>query len=132
MPIRVLDCRIYFSDNGNAQNAYDHLVALSEHAAAHDIQVGAEPQQSWVRLHDCHADEQGGDTELCSTVSLSVIGGTDPGDPGDGDYPAWQEWDGTNESLYQIGDRVTHNGLNWESTAADNHWEPGVFGWQQI
>jgi hypothetical protein len=28
-----------------------------------------------------------------------------------------------------IGDRVTHNGTDWESTVADNVWEPGVFGW---
>jgi hypothetical protein len=30
---------------------------------------------------------------------------------------------------YQIGDRVTHNGQTWTSTAANNVWAPGVFGW---
>lgn len=30
---------------------------------------------------------------------------------------------------YQIGDKVTHNGQTWISTAADNVWEPGVYGW---
>jgi hypothetical protein len=33
---------------------------------------------------------------------------------------------------YQIGDKVTHNGSTWESTAADNVWEPGVYGWVEI
>jgi len=33
---------------------------------------------------------------------------------------------------YQIGDKVTHNGFTWESTAANNVWEPGVFGWVKI
>lgn len=47
-------------------------------------------------------------------------------------YPAWQVWSGLNEDLYQIGDRVTHNGSDWEATAGNNHWEPGVFGWVQI
>jgi hypothetical protein len=33
---------------------------------------------------------------------------------------------------YQIGDRVNHNGSTWESTFANNVWEPGVFGWVKI
>lgn len=49
-------------------------------------------------------------------------------EPGD-EWPAWKTWDGNNASLYQVGAQVTHNGRRWTSTAADNHWEPGVFGW---
>lgn len=30
---------------------------------------------------------------------------------------------------YQIGDRVTHNGKTWESTHANNVWDPSIFGW---
>jgi len=33
---------------------------------------------------------------------------------------------------YQIGDKVTHNGFTWESTAENNVWEPGAYGWAQI
>jgi len=33
------------------------------------------------------------------------------------------------EDAYQIGDKVTHSGFIWESTAANNVWEPGVYGW---
>ena len=33
---------------------------------------------------------------------------------------------------YQIGDMVTHNGSTWESTVADNVWEPGVYGWVEV
>lgn len=42
--------------------------------------------------------------------------------------PAWVQptWAG---DAYQIGDRVTHNGQTWTSTAANNVWEPGVYGW---
>lgn len=28
---------------------------------------------------------------------------------------------------YQIGDRVTHQGQTWESTAANNVWSPPTF-----
>jgi len=41
---------------------------------------------------------------------------------------AWVQPLGAQDS-YQIGDRVTHNGNTWESTANNNVWEPGVFGW---
>ncbi len=46
-------------------------------------------------------------------------------------YPVWQEWtSGLNEDLYQIGDRVTHNGSDWEATLGNNYWEPGSgTGW---
>jgi hypothetical protein len=36
------------------------------------------------------------------------------------------------QDAYQIGDKVNHNGFTWESINANNVWEPGVFGWQQI
>ena len=29
-------------------------------------------------------------------------------------------------NAYGIGDRVTHQGQTWESTVADNVWEPGT------
>lgn len=51
------------------------------------------------------------------------------GDAGDG-IPAWVAWDGDNASLHQVGDVVTHGGRTWVAIAGDNHWEPGVFGWE--
>lgn len=38
--------------------------------------------------------------------------------------PDWEQPDSTNP--YQIGDRVRHNGHIWESTVANNVWEPGT------
>lgn len=40
------------------------------------------------------------------------------------EIPEWEQPDSTNP--YQIGDRVRHNGHIWESTIANNVWEPGV------
>lgn len=42
--------------------------------------------------------------------------------------PAWVQPTGASDD-YQIGDRVTHNAQVWVSTAANNVWEPGVYGW---
>lgn len=45
------------------------------------------------------------------------------------EWPAWHVWDGNNASLYQVGAKVSHNGFHWVGTAANNHWEPGTYGW---
>ena len=44
----------------------------------------------------------------------------------------WKPYDGTASTVYQIGDKVTHNGKTWECTVANNIWEPGVYGWIEI
>jgi len=49
-----------------------------------------------------------------------------------GGTPAWVPWDGHNASLYQVGAEVMHNGTHWVSNTPDNHWEPGVFGWDVV
>jgi hypothetical protein len=43
--------------------------------------------------------------------------------------PEWEQPDSTNP--YKIGDVVTHNGKTWISTADNNVWEPGVYGWSE-
>lgn len=43
-------------------------------------------------------------------------------------YPVWVQPTGAHDA-YQVGERVTHAGQDWESTAASNIWEPGVYGW---
>lgn len=49
----------------------------------------------------------------------------------EGSVTEWVQPTGAQDS-YALGDKVTHNGLTWESTAADNVWEPGVYGWVEI
>ena len=50
--------------------------------------------------------------------------------PGPGTIPEWEQPDSTNP--YMAGDKVTHNGKTWESTADNNVWEPGVYGWTEV
>lgn len=57
---------------------------------------------------------------------------TPPSGEDEGDYPEWQAWNNDPATLYQIGDRVSHNGSNWEANVGNNHWEPGVYGWDLI
>lgn len=48
--------------------------------------------------------------------------------------PEWQQPDSTNG--YGVGAVVMHNGKKWQSTTANNVWEPGVVGtetlWQEV
>lgn len=51
---------------------------------------------------------------------------------GDGAGPAaWVQPTGAHDA-YGLGDRVTHEGHLWESSAAANVWEPGVYGWTDL
>ena len=50
-----------------------------------------------------------------------------PGQAGSGQTVGeWQQPGSTNG--YMTGERVTHNGHLWESTADNNVWEPGAVG----
>lgn len=50
--------------------------------------------------------------------------------PSEDDIPEWVQPDSTNP--YMMGDKVTHNGKTWVSTADYNVWEPGVYGWDEV
>lgn len=66
--------------------------------------------------------------------------GSDPNDgwtlvveePEPGTLEPWQAWDDHPDSLYQIGDEVSHNGRHWKATVGNNHWEPGEYGWEDL
>ena len=46
-----------------------------------------------------------------------------------GEIGPWRQPQGTHDA-YQMGDKVTHKDKTWESTADNNVWEPGVYGWK--
>lgn len=52
------------------------------------------------------------------------------GDPAE-EWPEWSQPIGAHDA-YALGDKVSHNGKHWESTANANVWEPGVYGWNEV
>ena len=46
------------------------------------------------------------------------------------EWPEWRQPTGAQDA-YMTGDKVSHNDLHWISTADNNVWEPGVYGWEQ-
>lgn len=47
------------------------------------------------------------------------------------EWPEWKQPTGAQDA-YRIGDKVSHNGKHWISTADNNVWEPGVYGWDEV
>lgn len=46
------------------------------------------------------------------------------------EWPEWIQPTGAHDA-YANGAKVSHNGKHWVSTANDNVWEPGVYGWEE-
>ena len=46
------------------------------------------------------------------------------------EWPDWIQPTGAHNA-YEKGDKVTHDGKRWVSTADANTWEPGVYGWEE-
>lgn len=51
------------------------------------------------------------------------------GDPRE-EWPAWSQPLGAADA-YGIGDKVSYNGKHWVSSAENNVWAPGVYGWDE-
>jgi hypothetical protein len=86
----------------------NHMDALWRCLQAHDAQEGWSPSQApslWAKV---------------------LIDDLDP----EAEPPEWVQPDSTNP--YNQGDRVRHNGKVWVSTVANNVWEPGVYGWDEV
>ena len=47
------------------------------------------------------------------------------------EWPEWVQPTGAQDA-YSKGDKVSHNGKHWISTADANVWEPGVYGWDEV
>ena len=47
------------------------------------------------------------------------------------EFPEWVQPTGAQDA-YMTGDKVSHNGKNWQSNTDNNVWEPGVYGWDEV
>lgn len=62
------------------------------------------------------------------TPDVAVSLWTIAGDPAV-EFPDWSQPVGAHDA-YQTGDKVTYEGQRWVSTADNNIWVPGVYGWE--
>ena len=47
------------------------------------------------------------------------------------EWPTWVQPIGAHDA-YTLSAKVTHNEKHWISTAENNVWEPGVYGWEEV
>jgi chitodextrinase len=80
----------------------------------------------WRCLQDHTSQSTWMPSEAPSLWAKVLINDIDP----EAGLPEWEQPDSTN--TYNQGDRVTHNGKTWVSTVANNSWEPGVYGWDEV
>ncbi len=78
------------------------------------------------RCLTAHTSQWGWDPADAPSLWAAVLPGQD------GEVGEWAQPDSTNP--YGKGDRVTHGGKVWESTADNNVWEPGATGapWREV
>lgn len=53
---------------------------------------------------------------------------SEPEEPAGDEVAEWVQPTGAQDA-YDVGDRVSHNGMVWECTSPSNVYEPGVYGW---
>ena len=116
-----------YEDVGWAADALAQCQALAQQAALLITQPDPQPFRPIVAnsgsIHVC-GHETGEPCVISDswTVAIPAAPSTEPW------ASAWVQPTGAHDA-YGLGDIVTHNGQTWESTNADNVWEPGVFGW---
>lgn len=90
------------------------------YTAGYKVQHGG---KLWRCLQD-HTSQDGWEPESAPSLWAKVL------IPDETVVPEWEQPDSTNG--YMTGDKVTHNGVTWESTIDNNVWEPGVYGWTEV
>lgn len=84
-------------------------------------------RQHGGKLYKCLQDHLSqGDWQPDNAPSLWVA----ISDPAE-EWPAWSQPIGAQDA-YAQGAKVSHNGKHWLSTAANNVWELGVYGWEEV
>ena len=83
-------------------------------------------RQHGGRLYKClqgHTSQEGWQPDTAPSLWAQIA------DPAE-EWPAWSQPIGAQDA-YPLGARVSHEGKRWLSTADNNVWEPGVYGWEE-
>ena len=79
-----------------------------------------------VLLYSCIQDHTSQDDWTPDVTQALWKRTSDPAE----EWPEWIQPLGS-EDAYHLGDKVSHNDKHWVSTADNNVWEPGVYGWEE-
>ena len=132
-------CRIdrhYHSDTDEDGTRYDFYTISEHYRSVERIKVMEETRKateiafvtlaesgSMYKCVQAHTSQAGWEPD--KAVSLWSAA-SDPAE----EWPEWSQPVGAHDA-YAKGDKVSHNGKHWTSTADANVWEPGVYGWTE-
>lgn len=123
---------VIMAENGTIDEvtATEHLGAFSPWEPDVQYAVGnlrVYPEQGEEKkLYKCvQAHKSQADWTPDRTPALWAIAG----DPAE-EWPEWSQPIGAQDA-YMAGDKVSHNEKHWVSSADNNVWEPGVYGWAE-
>jgi hypothetical protein len=100
----------------------DMFIVWDEHWTGKAGTIVQDEGQLYKSIHDVGP---GQNTKPSQTPSMW----TRIGNPAE-EWPEWVQPLGAHDA-YGIGDKVTHAGKRWVSTANANIWQPGVYGWDE-
>lgn len=101
-----------------------HLYPKWDHILIYEVGVRVRYNDTLYRCLIAHTAQPDWTPDAAPSLWAKVL------IPDSNTIPEWEQPDSTNP--YQIGDKVSHNGKTWESTCANNVWEPGVYGWTEV
>ena len=81
------------------------------------------------RVLQSHTSQETWTPTAAPSLYAEILPGQGTDDPS-GTYPEWVQPDSTNP--FMKGDKVSHNGKNWESLVDNNVWEPGAVGTESV
>lgn len=86
--------------------------------------VNQDNETQLYRIEQAHTSQEKWQPDMTPAL-YKAIGFTASG------IPIWTQPLGAHDA-YQIGDQVSHKGIDWENAFANNTYEPGVYGWKEI
>ncbi len=107
------------------ETAGEHAELFAEWAENVSYKAG-DIRRRGLELYRCiqgHTSQAGWEPENAASLWKKTA------DPAE-EWPSWSQPVGANDA-YSAGDKVSHNGKRWVSTADGNVWEPGVYGWEE-
>lgn len=130
----VLECRVVYEVEADAQDAYDQMRARAVNASV--SRMGTDGFfSSFATL--VHERDDKRPPDVLAQWSHDRFGIIRSGRVSTDRAPAWIQPSGSQDA-YPLTDafgapvRVRHNGKLWQNTTAANTWEPGVYGWDEL
>lgn len=102
------------------------LLAEGKTFTAEEVAAGYRVQYNDVlyKVLQAHTVQESWNPEVSPSLFAKVL------IPDEDVIPEWEQPDSTNP--YMTGDKVTHNGVTYESLVDNNVWEPGAAGTESL